>query len=87
VDRIEELPEGEEFEEKEFPPEEGEGDEIFACPRCGAKIYADAVRCPSCGDYVTPGAAPARPRERVPWWLWLGLLLAGAVIVGLVFGG
>ncbi len=82
-----ELPEGEDFREEEFADPEGEGDETSPCPKCGASIHADAVRCASCGDYVTPGAATERPKEFLPWWVWLGLLLAGALAVGLLFGG
>jgi hypothetical protein len=45
------------------------------CPKCGAVMYADAVRCPACGDYVTPGAMP---RGSMPAWMWVGLALVAA---------
>lgn len=79
-------PEEEDFEgtEPEYHPEADEAGELW-CPKCGAVMHADADRCPSCGDYVTPGLAPARPW---PLWLRLGLgflvlAVAAACIAGL----
>lgn len=54
----------------------------FPCPNCGALIYGDTPRCPSCGDYVTPGAPSARGH---PWWIWLGLGLLAAALLAAVF--
>ncbi len=74
----EELPPGESFRDEEFPDEDQEeGSETRPCPECGRSIYIDAPRCPGCGNDVTPGAGPA---GRKPWWIWIGITLAGAGI-------
>lgn len=53
---------------------------VFWCPNCGSEMYGDAPRCPSCGDYVTPGARPG-----MPWWMWAAVILVGlAMLAGLV---
>jgi hypothetical protein len=53
------------------------------CPECGAVMYADAVRCPKCGNYVTPGA---RPTSGLPLWIWAGLvLIVLAILAGALF--
>lgn len=71
---IEELPPNEEFRDEEYP----DAGDVAPCPRCRAPIYADAERCPSCGDYVTGVAAPRRGRL---WWMWVGLALALLVLL------
>ena len=67
------------FEETEYAPEAEDAGDLW-CPKCGALMYADAVRCPSCGDYVTPGARPSRGH---PWWVWLGVALLVAATIGM----
>lgn len=55
-----------------------EGDDelrIAPCPSCGRSIYAEAERCPRCGEYVAGGA------KRKPVWIWIGIVLALAVLV------
>ena len=47
------------------------------CPACGRSMCFDADRCPHCGDYVTPGAARRHP---LSWWMWVGIVLAFAVM-------
>ena len=55
---------------------------VFWCPKCGSEMFGDAGRCPTCGDYVTPGA---RPSSRTPAWIWAGLVLIGlAMLAGLI---
>lgn len=56
---------------------------VLPCPSCGAEIYEDAERCPSCGDFIT--RRRLRGWEGRPWW-WvaLGLVGIGAVIVWLL---
>lgn len=67
--------------EPEYHPEAEDAGELW-CPHCGALMHADATRCPSCGDHVTPGAKPVRGH---PWWIWLGvaLLVLAAIAMGL----
>ena len=36
-----------------------ETDDLWPCPECRREIYADADRCPYCGNYVTPGRGSA----------------------------
>ena len=52
---------------------------IAPCPHCGADMYEDAIRCPKCGDYVTPGA---QSKSRLPAWIWVGLVLVGLGMLG-----
>lgn len=55
---------------------------IFWCPNCGGEMYGDSMRCPTCGDDVTPGA---RPSSGMPGWIWAGLILVGLTfLAGLV---
>ncbi|MFW6132371.1 MAG: hypothetical protein ACOC8F_00635 [Planctomycetota bacterium] len=55
-----------------------EASETVPCPACGAEIYADAERCPLCGQYVTAGRRPRRSG-----WLWAvaGLAAVAALLV------
>lgn len=54
------------------------------CPQCGAVMYADAVRCPRCGKYVTPGLPP---RGGLPRWMWVvAVVLALALAAGALLG-
>jgi predicted RNA-binding Zn-ribbon protein involved in translation (DUF1610 family) len=65
----------------EYAPEADDAG-VFWCPKCGAEMYGDAGRCPSCGDDVTPGA---RPSSAMPGWVWAGLVLIGlAMLAGLI---
>ena len=48
------------------------------CPSCGRSMFIDADRCPNCGDYVTPGALK---RSGLSWWMWVGVVLAFAIMV------
>ncbi len=59
-------------------------DDVVSCSSCAAEIYAGADRCPKCGEYVVAHAA--RPRESLPWWLFLGIVLTLAAIAGWIFG-
>ncbi len=51
---------------------------LFWCPACGAGMYGDSTRCPTCGDYVTPGARSASGR---PGWIWVGLIAIGLGLI------
>lgn len=73
------MAEDEDVEETEYAPESEDAGDLW-CPKCGAVMYADAARCPACGDYVTPGAPPSRGH---PWWIWLGVALLVAATIGM----
>ena len=74
-----------EFDEEpgsDFRPESGDAG-VFWCPHCGSEMYGDADRCPSCGDYVTPGHRHAS--QPMPWWIWaIVALVALAMLAGLI---
>jgi len=55
---------------------------VSECPKCGAEIYEDAVRCPLCGEYVTHSTASWS--QRPMWWRVLGLAGIIAVIAGII---
>jgi hypothetical protein len=72
----------EEEGDRDFHPESGDAG-VFWCPRCGSEMYGDADRCPTCGDYVTPG--PRHASQPMPWWIWaIVALVAVAMLAGLV---
>lgn len=71
------MDEEEDLRDEEFPDSD-DGDDTAPCPRCRRPIHADAVRCPNCREYVTPGAAERRPK---PWWIWAGIVLALLVML------
>ena len=77
-DDFDESPEFEGYEPEYHAEAEDAGE--FWCPKCSALMYADATRCPSCGDYVTPGAKPVRGH---PWWIWLGVVLLVLAAIGM----
>ena len=64
-----------------YAPEGDEAGELW-CPKCSAVMYADATRCPSCEEYVTPGA---KPTKGLPWWVWVGLIVVLAAMIGGAF--
>ena len=53
--------------------------ETAPCPQCGAEIYEDAVACPVCGSYVTPGTSAWAGRPA--WWIVLGVLGTVAAVL------
>jgi len=70
------------FEDDEYRPE-AEDAGILWCPQCGSEMYGDATRCPSCGDYVTPGhhSSPGS----MPWWMWAIVILVGLALLAGMF--
>ena len=80
-------PGDEDFEgyEPEYHPEADEAGELW-CPLCGAVVYADAVQCPKCGEFMTPGLPPAGPGFSRRSKLVYGILLVivGAAILSLI---
>jgi hypothetical protein len=59
--------------------------ETVDCPHCGAEVYEDALRCPSCGEFISHSTSLFAGR---PWW-WIALGIAGvvAVILGSIVVG
>ena len=77
---------GDELREDEFPDDDEFHDDLsetVACTQCGAEVYEDAVRCPNCGNYMTPDTNIWSGRPG--WWIVLGLL--GILAVILVLSG
>jgi predicted RNA-binding Zn-ribbon protein involved in translation (DUF1610 family) len=73
--------EDEDWEEGDDAWEDDEAESsVSECPKCGADIYEDAVRCPLCGEYVTRSTSPWS--QRPMWWRLLGLAGIVAVIAG-----
>ena len=56
--------------------DDGDAGELW-CPKCGAEMYADAGRCPTCGNYVVPGARPTPRWLRATAILLIALIAAG----------
>ena len=73
---------------------------MFACPRCGGQLPANARFCMNCGQPLapTPAAAtgdpcatsvalPAPNRNAMLWWILGGLLAVSAIVFGLSAAG
>jgi hypothetical protein len=79
--------EEDDLDESENPDESDEDSDedpsgTAPCPCCGEDVYEEAVRCPNCGEYITPGAGSSSQ----PKWLIIGAALALlAVLLWLVF--
>ncbi len=76
---------GEELRDDEFPDDNDLDDDLsetVPCPQCGAEIYEDAVRCPTCGTYVTHSTDIWTGRPL--WWTALGLLGIAVLILTLL---
>jgi hypothetical protein len=52
-------------------------DTTTACQYCGAAVYDDAERCPSCGNYLSEEEAPSR----FPVWVKITALVCLVVVV------
>jgi hypothetical protein len=63
----------------EYHPE-AEDAGTFKCPACSTEIYGDSPRCPSCGDYVTPGARSGA--KSMPRWVWVVTVVMILALVG-----
>ena len=67
----------------EYPDDiDDDSTDTIACPRCGAEVYEDAVRCPVCGDYIEHSGGSAWT-GRPFWWIMLGILGILALIAAL----
>lgn len=49
--------------------------DLRACTRCGGLVDTPIRICPHCGQWLGPGA----------FWLWLGLVVVGSVLIVLAF--
>jgi len=65
---------------EDYGDEEDDSDSpTTMCPKCGADMYQDAVRCPLCGEYVT---RVHHVWEGKPlWWKLVGLAGILAIIL------
>ena len=54
---------------------------VSECPKCGADIYEDAVRCPLCGEYLTRSTSAWSSKPL--WWRLLGIAGIVALIAAL----
>ena len=63
---------------------EDPGEPTGPCPRCGKPVDKAAIRCRRCGASTLPSS---REERGLPWWIWLGILLSIAVLVGFLVGG
>lgn len=70
----------------DWSPGMDDDDESYTvdCPECGAEVYEDAERCPSCGSYIILSSSGSVWQGRPAWWIILGLLGIIAVILALV---
>ena len=74
-----------ELTDNEFPDEEENDDDpsvAVPCPQCSAEIYEEAVRCPSCGTYVTHQTGSVWAGRPIGW-IVLGLLGVAAAALAL----
>ena len=78
---------GDELEDDEYPdePDDDNETETAFCPKCGAEVYEDAVRCPVCEAYITPTSGSRLWTGRSVWWIVLGALGVAATIA-VLFG-
>jgi hypothetical protein len=60
------------------------------CPACGKRVWADAQRCPKCGNYFEGAAwnseAAGEP-WRVPAWIWWTTVVLLGAVAGWVLAG
>lgn len=77
--------------EDEFPDEADlvdEEDDVLAtivhCPACGAAMHEDSPQCPSCREWVAPGAAHWRQSPK--WYIRGGLWASRAILLNMLIG-
>jgi hypothetical protein len=75
----------EDLDPREYPEaEDADGDDTDTdgCPYCGAEVYEDAERCPSCDTYISREDAP----PRMPRWIFVTAIVCLVIALGWVFG-
>ena len=70
------------YGDDEYAPDDDES-ETVPCPYCREEIHEDAVRCPSCGNYISAEDAPP---GRKPWWLIVGVIVCLVIVYFWIFG-
>ncbi|MBX3442604.1 MAG: hypothetical protein KF774_09350 [Planctomyces sp.] len=65
-------------DEDELEDDEDEENATVECPKCGADMYEDAVRCPLCGEYFV--RRHTIWQDKPLWWKLVGLLGIIAVL-------
>ncbi len=64
--------------------EDEDSSDTLPCPVCGEPVFEDSPRCPSCGQYITPGGTGVAAR---PAWILITALVCLALALWWVFGG
>jgi predicted RNA-binding Zn-ribbon protein involved in translation (DUF1610 family) len=73
----------EDWEDPDPENEDEEGDDEYVCPSCGADVYEDCERCPSCGDYITPRSkSPSAAGSR--WFVVAVLTMLGLMVLAAI---
>jgi hypothetical protein len=68
------------WEDDPYDEDDDDDDSLcIRCPNCGADVYEDSVLCPHCGEFLVAQTHPFA--DRPVWWVLLGMLGIGAVIV------
>jgi hypothetical protein len=53
-------------------------EETIVCPFCKRPLHEDADVCPRCGNFI---AGEGAPHQRVPMFIWIGVILAGLCVL------
>ena len=56
-------------------------EDTVECMRCGGAVYWSVVRCPHCGEWLTPGGSIAAARSRRWAWPILVAILIAVILV------
>ena len=71
------------IQDYEYPEPPDEEDSFTRpCPKCGADVYEDSVRCPECGHYMETESTMVLSGR--PWW-FVVLAIAGIAAFVLFF--
>ena len=70
-----------EYDDDDERDQYDDSSETIVCPACGADVYEDSPRCPTCGNYITPSTSPLSGRPQ--WYVLLALVGVAAAIVAL----